>query len=139
MFELDERLRRDTAVVGDFELCRLLIHRDANFPWFILVPRRENVFEIYQLAQADQQQMLRESCLLAETLVDVFSPHKINIATLGNQVPQLHQHHIARFRDDLAWPNPVWGTPPADYEPGALEHRVEQVVGVLQGEHFSPL
>lgn len=137
MFELDERLQRDTVAVGDFTLCRLLIHRDARFPWFILVPRRESVFEIYQLSEEDRIQMLRESCLLAETLVDVFSPDKINIATLGNQVPQLHQHHIARFTTDAAWPNPVWGTPSGEYLPGQLEERMESVSSVLQRDWFS--
>lgn len=137
MFKLDERLQRDTVNVGDFELCRLLIHRDARFPWFILVPRREKIFEIYQLAEGERIQMLRESCRLAEAMVDVFSPDKINIATLGNQVPQLHQHHIARFVTDAAWPNPVWGSAPAEYDAGQLEERLEAVVGVLQGDGFT--
>lgn len=138
MFELDKRLQRDTVAVGDFELCRLLIHRDARFPWFILVPRRESVFEIYQLSEEERLQMLAESCRLAETLVDVFSPDKINIATLGNQVPQLHQHHIARFTTDIAWPNPVWGTPPEEYPAGKLQERMESITSVLQGDRFSP-
>lgn len=137
MFKLDERLQRDTVKIGDFELCRLLIHRDARFPWFILVPRREQVFEIYQLAEEERIQMLRESCQLAETMVDVFAPDKINIATLGNQVPQLHQHHIARFTTDPAWPNPVWGSVPQDYAPGLLEERMEAVASVLLGDGFS--
>ncbi len=137
MFKLDERLQRDTVKVGDFELCRLLIHRDARFPWFILVPRREKVFEIYQLAEDDRIQMLRESCLLAEAMVDVFSPDKINIATLGNQVPQLHQHHIARFVTDAAWPNPVWVSAPDEYDAGKLEQRLEAMVSVLQGDGFT--
>jgi len=138
MFELDERLRSDTVAVGNFELCRLLLHRNANFPWFILVPRRENVFEIYQLGEEDRVQMLRESCTLAETLRDVFAPDKLNIATLGNQVPQLHQHHIARYVGDAAWPNPVWGGPGKAYAPGRMEERAELVVSVLQGDRFTP-
>lgn len=138
MFKLDERLQRDTVTMGGFELCQLLIQRDARFPWFILVPRRADVFEIYQLSQADRVQMLNESCLLAEAMVDVFAPDKINIATLGNQVPQLHQHHIARFSTDPAWPNPVWGSPLEPYAAGQLEERLETMVNVLQGERFIP-
>lgn len=137
MFKLDERLQRDTVTLGDFDLCRLLVHRDARFPWFILVPRRADVFEIYQLSQGERVQMLNESCLLAEAMVDVFAPDKINIATLGNQVPQLHQHHIARFITDPAWPNPVWGSPPEEYAAAQLEERMEAMVRVLQGERFT--
>ncbi len=96
MFELDSALMADTVIIGDFPLCRLLIHRDANYPWFILVPRIADVTEIYHLSEQDQYQLIRESSLLAETLVDVFSPDKVNIATLGNRVAQLHVHHLAR-------------------------------------------
>ena len=75
MFELDSRLVSDTVVVGDFPLCRLLMHRDANYPWFILVPRLEAVTEIYHLSEEDRQQLMRESCQLAEALVDVALSH----------------------------------------------------------------
>lgn len=139
MFELDERLRRDTVSVGDFELSHLLIHKNAHFPWFILVPRRCSAFEIYQLSEEDRVQLLTESCVLSEALVDVFSPDKLNIATLGNQVPQLHQHHIVRYTVDAAWPKPVWDTPAKPYQPGELETRAEMVAGVLQGRCFTPV
>jgi len=139
MFALDPRLAADTLVVGDFPLSRLLLHRDANYPWYILVPRREEVTEIYHLAEDDRQQLLFESCLLAEALVDVFSPDKINIATLGNMVPQLHMHHIARYRDDGAWPNPVWGAqPPRQYTDEQCRQRLESVANVLEGVDFTP-
>ena len=83
--------------------------RDANYPWCILVPDREGITEIYQLSEADQQQLLRESSQLSRAMEAAFNPDKLNVAALGNVVPQLHIHHIARYRTDAAWPAPVWG------------------------------
>ena len=137
MFELHSRLAADTIVVGDFSLSRLLLHRDANYPWFILVPRREEITEIYHLSDADRQQLIHESCQLAESLVDVFSPDKINIATLGNMVPQLHMHHVVRFKSDGAWPNPIWGMLPSlQYSDDLLHDRLEAISNVLEGPDF---
>ncbi len=113
MFVLDSRLEQDTLNLGDFPLCRLLLMNDANYPWFILVPRREEVSELFQLDSADQQALWREATSLAETLKDTFGADKMNVATLGNVVSQLHMHVIARRRDDTAWPAPVWGHKPA--------------------------
>lgn len=109
MFTLDSRLQQDCLLVGDFPLCRLLLMNDASYPWFILVPRREEVSEIFQLDGADQRQLWQETSLLAETLKDTFAADKMNVATLGNVVSQLHMHVIVRRRDDAAWPAPVWG------------------------------
>jgi diadenosine tetraphosphate (Ap4A) HIT family hydrolase len=103
------RLQADCLVIGRFPLCHLLLSKDANYPWFILVPDREQVSEIHQLTDADQRQLIRESSQLARTLERVFEPDKLNIAALGNVVPQLHLHHIVRYRNDPAWPAPVWG------------------------------
>ena len=113
MFSLDSRLQQDTLVVGDFPLCRLLLMNDANYPWFILVPRRESVSELFQLDIADQQSLWQETTRLAEILKDAFSADKMNVATLGNVVSQLHMHVIVRRREDAAWPAPVWGRHPA--------------------------
>lgn len=139
MFELHPRLVADTISVGDFSLCKLLLHRDANYPWFILVPKREDVTEIYHLSEEDRQQLMRESCQLAEALVDVFSADKINVATLGNMVPQLHMHHVVRYKTDGAWPSPIWGIlPPVEYGEQLLNERLELVTNVLEGFDFSP-
>jgi diadenosine tetraphosphate (Ap4A) HIT family hydrolase len=113
MFVLDPRLQQDTLPVGDFSLCRLLLMNDANYPWFVLVPRREEVCELFQLDAGDQQALWQETTMLAETLKDAFGADKMNIATLGNVVGQLHMHVIARRRDDAVWPAPVWGRLPA--------------------------
>lgn len=113
MFELHPQLAADTLVVGDFPLCRLLLMNDSSYPWLILVPRRPNVREIFELSEADQQQLLKESSQLSRVLQDQFNADKLNVAALGNMVPQLHVHHIVRYRTDSSWPKPVWGQHPA--------------------------
>ena len=107
----------------------MLLMRDANYPWFILVPDREGITEIHQLDEADQQRLMHESVLLSQVLERVFSPDKLNIASLGNIVPQCHVHHIVRYRTDVAWPAPVWGRVPLkEYSEDALA----RVVGVMK-------
>ncbi|WP_317929106.1 HIT domain-containing protein [Halioxenophilus sp. WMMB6] len=138
MFKLDAALVSDTVLIGHFPLSLVLLHKDANYPWCILVPQRASIKEIYQLDEEDQIQLLRESCTLSETMVSMFDPDKMNIAALGNMVPQLHIHHVARFKTDGAWPNPIWGTQPAQaYEGEALAKRVSQLRSALDGDDFT--
>jgi diadenosine tetraphosphate (Ap4A) HIT family hydrolase len=113
MFVLHPQLAQDCFAIGRFSLCQLLLMNDRNYPWFVLVPQRDNVSEIYQLSADDQMQLWRESTDLAETLARHFNADKMNLAALGNVVPQLHVHHIVRYRHDPAWPAPVWGKLPA--------------------------
>ena len=109
MFVLDTRLHEDTWLIGDFPLCRLLLSNDSNYPWFILVPRREGISELFQLDDRDQQLMWSETTALAGLLKGLFGADKMNVATLGNVVSQLHMHVIVRYQADAAWPAPVWG------------------------------
>jgi diadenosine tetraphosphate (Ap4A) HIT family hydrolase len=121
MAEIHPQLAADCILLGRFPLCRLLLMNDSNYPWFILVPDRDGIREIYQLDEADRALLLRESCILSEFLMQGFAGDKLNVAALGNQVPQLHLHHIVRYETDPAWPGPVWGRqPPVSYAPGDL-------------------
>jgi diadenosine tetraphosphate (Ap4A) HIT family hydrolase len=95
---------------------------DRNYPWYILVPDRSDIREVYQLTIDDRHQLLVESCLLSEFLMEEFDGDKLNVAALGNQVPQLHLHHVVRYETDPAWPAPVWGRqPPLPYTDDALD------------------
>ena len=133
MIDLHPQLAKDTVVLGQFLLSKLLLMKDANYPWLILVPAREDVTEIFQLDAADQQQLQRESSCVAKLLAEEFNADKINIAALGNIVPQLHIHHIARFENDVAWPSPVWGTCPAKpYSETELETIVSKIKKALE-------
>lgn len=121
MFELHPQLAQDSYTLGNYPLCRLLLINDRQYPWFVLVPRREDIREIYQLSTTDQLQYLRESSELGAELMRVFDGDKLNIGALGNMVPQLHIHHIVRFEADPAWPGPVWGARPMQaYDESAL-------------------
>ena len=109
MFSLHPRLLADCIELGDLPLCKLLLMNDCQYPWFILVPRKSEITEIYELSQADQQQLAKESAILAETLMKHYEGDKMNIAALGNVVSQLHIHHVVRFKTDPSWPDPIWG------------------------------
>ena len=139
MFSLDPRLQEDTYVLGDFPLCRLLLSKDANYPWFILVPRRADISELFQLDDSDQAQLWKETTFLAETLKDSFAADKMNVATLGNVVSQLHMHVIVRRRNDPAWPAPVWGTKPAvAYDVEHIAQIRQRLATVLDDDLHSP-
>ncbi|MVW75315.1 HIT family protein [Pseudomonas xionganensis] len=136
MFTLDSRLQQDTVAVGDFPLCRLLLMNDAQYPWFILVPLREDVSELFQLDERDQRMLWRETTFLAEVLKDSFAADKMNVATLGNMVAQLHMHVIVRRRDDSAWPAPVWGKQAAVPYTAQQVERVKERLRLVLTEDF---
>ncbi|WP_115935507.1 HIT family protein [Aestuariispira insulae] len=108
-FSLHPRLDADTFLLGDLPLCRALLMNDSRFPWLVLVPRRADIREIHQLPETDQFQLLREITQVSAAMETAFSAEKMNVAALGNMVPQLHIHIIARFEADEAWPGPIWG------------------------------
>lgn len=112
-FQLDPRLAADTILLADLPLSRLLMMRDGNYPWLILVPRRAGAVEILDLAAEDRAALWSEIERVAEALRAETAADKLNVAALGNVVAQLHVHVIARFRSDAAWPAPVWGRVPA--------------------------
>ena len=104
----DPRLLNDCELVGRFQLCHVLLMRDANYPWCVLVPDREGMSEVFDLTQEDQQQLNLESNTLLAYMKKEFKADKMNVAALGNVVAQLHIHLIARYENDSAWPGPVW-------------------------------
>lgn len=106
---LHPQLEKDTIVIGKLPLCHVLLMNDANYPWLILVPAGDEVTEIYHLSEDDQSQLAKESNTVLAWMSKEFNADKMNVAALGNVVPQLHIHHIARYTNDPAWPAPVWG------------------------------
>jgi len=136
-FVLDARLAADTVWLGESDLSCLLLMNERRYPWLILVPKRANVTEIYQLPRADQVSLLDESSLVARTLCESFDAFKINLGALGNIVRQLHVHHVARFAGDPAWPGPVWGHSPREpYTPEALSTLVPRLQASALGDAF---
>lgn len=137
MFLLHPRLESDCIFLGDLPLSRLLLMNDTRYPWCILVPRRDDLSEVYQLSGTEQQQLWNESAVLGKGMMEAFGGDKLNLAALGNLVPQLHLHHIVRYRDDVAWPGPVWGVgTPKAYSDVQLEEVRQRLAGVLPSDWF---
>ena len=131
-WHLHPQLADDTVPVMELRLCEVRLMDDANHPWLVLVPKVADAVEIIDLAPAQRTQLSAEIDLAARALKALFKPDKLNVAALGNLVPQLHVHVIARFHDDIAWPRPVWGAADArPYEPEELIERVRSLASVL--------
>ena len=134
-FQLDPQLAGDCIIVGDFPLTRLLLMNDSTYPWFILVPRVDDIQEAYQLNDEQQLELMKESAFLSRQLQSLFNADKINVAALGNVVRQLHVHHVVRTIGDPAWPAPVWGKLPAK---AYLQTEIDQVFERLRSVLISP-
>lgn len=114
-FELDRRLVRDTHDITNLPLCNVRLMDNKLFPWVVLVPRVDGASEWIDLDRVQQHQLSDEIAVVSHILKALVTPEKLNVATLGNQVSQLHIHVIARYKGDKAWPNPVWGGPAEAY------------------------
>ena len=126
------QLKDDCVLLGRFELSTVLLAKDANYPWLILVPELDDITEIFQLTVEQQTQLISESSYLADKMMQHFKGDKMNIAALGNVVPQLHLHHVVRYSSDISWPAPIWGKHPAlKYSEQQLEHRISELNGLL--------
>ena len=111
-WSLHPQLAKDTIDIGDLPLSRVLVIKDANYPWLLLVPRREGAVEIIDLDEVPQAQLMTEITRVSRAVKEITKCDKLNVAALGNMVPQLHIHIIARRTGDVAWPRPVWGVAP---------------------------
>ncbi|TWI04729.1 diadenosine tetraphosphate (Ap4A) HIT family hydrolase [Luteimonas cucumeris] len=132
-WHLHPQLADDTHPLAQFALCELRLMDDANYPWLILVPRVEEAVELLDLDAAQRHALTDEIDRASHALRDLFRPHKLNVAALGNLVPQLHVHVIARYEDDPAWPRPVWGTAAA--RPYAAEMLIERIARLREALH----
>ncbi len=139
MIALHPQLEKDCIALGEFRLCSLLLLNDASYPWFILLPNRDNLSEIFQLGEADQKQLIAESSFFSALLKNDLHADKVNVAALGNMVPQLHIHHIARFKNDPSWPAPVWGAQPAvPYTDEQRQQRITTLRPLLSATSAQP-
>ena len=133
-FALHPQLAADCAVVGDLLLSRVLLMDDSRFPWLILVPRRAAIREIIDLDERDQATLSREIATASRALQALWSPDKLNVGAIGNMVPQLHVHVVARRLTDDAWPRPVWGSGPAKpYDKTEREAAASRLARALGG------
>ena len=131
-WSLHHQLAKDTLEVGDLPLSRLLIIKDSNYPWLLLVPRRAGASDLIDLNEVEQAQLTTEINRVSRALKEITKPDKLNVAALGNQVRQLHVHVIARFATDEAWPAPVWGRgSPVAYDAAARDRLVADLLAHL--------
>jgi diadenosine tetraphosphate (Ap4A) HIT family hydrolase len=131
-FALHLRLEADTAFVADWALSRVLAMNDARYPWLVLVPRRADLTELHDLSAVDRTTLMEEIARAGSALKSLTGAAKINVGALGNLVPQLHIHIVARNPGDFAWPGPVWGQGTAQpYEPAAQTAFVAQLRAAL--------
>ncbi len=141
-FTLHPQLTQDSITLGYFSLCRLLLINDQHYPWTVLVPQVTNIREIYELSSEDQIQLIQESSHLGQNLNHLFQADKINIAAIGNLVPQLHIHHVVRYEHDPAWPAPIWGKLPAiaysEEEQQAIVSKIQNHLLAYQTIKFIP-
>ena len=132
-YALHPQLAADTHPLATLELCELRLMDDANYPWLVLVPRVADARELIDLDAAQRHRLTDEIDLAGRTLRTAFAPFKLNVAALGNLVPQLHVHVIARYQDDPAWPAPVWGRVAArPYPPEALVERIGRLQAAMR-------
>ena len=133
MFFLDSRLKNDTINIGKLQLSQALLMNDSRYPWIILVPELENVYEWTDLSKEDQATLHDESLLIQKVLKNLYDGQSLNVGKLGNIVSQFHLHHIVRFENDPAWPGPVWGHSSAvNYSPQELESRISEIKQALR-------
>ncbi|MGO1502197.1 MAG: HIT domain-containing protein [Marinobacter sp.] len=131
-YRLHERLAADTVSLGFSPLCEIRLMNDQSWPWVLLVPALAGIREIYELSAEQQQVLMQESSALSRGLMEAFGGDKLNVAALGNMVPQLHLHHIVRFEGDPAWPGPVWGQQkPVPYDDDRLADVKKTLAPVL--------
>lgn len=130
-WQLDARLADDSHPVAQLPLCELRLMDDSHHPWLVLVPRVAGATELIDLSESQQHAVLREVTQACRVLRERFAPDKLNVAALGNLVPQLHVHVIARYTGDIAWPRPVWGQ--AAMKPYTPEALVERVAALREG------
>ncbi|MBO0333533.1 HIT family protein [Sneathiella sp. CAU 1612] len=134
MFQLHSQLAKDTFPILTLSLSRVLLMNDARFPWIILVPERPDLVDIHDMNHPDYNALTREIRAASRAMAALFKADKMNVATLGNMVPQLHIHVIARYRGDAAWPAPVWGKGVAEpYEKAAADARIDDIRATLKG------
>ena len=131
-FQLHPQLEADTHLICRTENCQILLMDDARFPWIVLVPEVADIRELYELKERQQQQAYQSILRISKSLAEYSNADKMNVAALGNQVPQLHIHIIARYETDAAWPGPVWGAGQAEpYRPDQLQQKLSDLGATL--------
>lgn len=133
--KLDPRIENDTYLLGHFGESAVLLMRNACYPWLMLVPNTLET-EFHRLDEKEQQQLISQASQLAK-VIEIWQPiDKMNIATIGNVVSQLHIHIVGRRSDDPSWPGVVWGAQPySTYTAELVNNLYALLVDNLSGDY----
>ena len=108
MFNINNKFLKSSHHIADLKLCSVRLHDNSKFPWLILVPKRKYVTDISDLNSKDQLLLMKEIVFVSKLMKKLFKTSKLNVEKIGNIVPQLHIHIIARYKNDSSWPQSVW-------------------------------
>jgi len=127
LFKIDKKLLKSSHHIIDLKLCSIRLHDNSKFPWVILIPKRNNITDISDLNSKDQILLMKEIVHISKIMKKLFKTSKLNVEKIGNIVPQLHIHIIARNIKDSSWPLSVWVTKGKSYSKLALKIMIEKL------------
>ena len=106
--KINKGFLKDSHLIAELKLCSIRLIDNAKFPWIILIPKRKNITDISELNSKDQMLLMKEIVYCSNLMKKIFKTKKLNVEKIGNIVPQLHIHIIARSTKDCTWPLSVW-------------------------------
>ena len=126
-FTIDKKFLKSSHHIADLKLCSIRLHDNSKFPWIILIPKRKDIHDISELNSKDQMLLMKEIVHSSKVMKKIFKTSKLNVEKIGNIVPQLHIHIIARYKKDNIWPLPVWVTKGKAYSKVTLEITISKI------------
>ena len=126
-FKIDKKFLKSSHYIIDIKLCSIRLHDNSKFPWVILIPKRNNITDISDLNSKDQLLLMKEVVYVSKVMKKLFKTSKLNIEKIGNVVPQLHIHIIARSKKDISWPLSVWVVKGKNYSTKLLEEVTNKI------------
>ena len=127
MFKINNKFLKSSHHLLDLKLCTVRLHDNSKFPWIMLIPKRKNINDITDLNAKDQILLMKEIVYSSKVIKKLFKTSKLNVEKVGNIVPQLHIHIIARYKKDISWPLSVWVVKSKSYSSKALKEVVSKI------------
>ena len=131
-FKLHKKFLKSSYHIADLQLCNIRLNDNSKFPWLILIPKRNKIIDISDLNSKDQILLMKEIVYVSKIMKKLFKTSKLNVEKIGNIVPQLHIHIIARSKKDSTWPLSVWVVKGKTYSKLALKNLIEKLRKVLK-------
>ena len=126
-FKLHKKFLISSHHITDLQLCSIRLHDNSKFPWLILIPKRNKITDMSDLNSKDQIQLIKEIVFVSKIMKKLFKTSKLNVEKIGNMVPQLHIHIIARSKKDSSWPLSVWVVKGKSYKVKALKEIISKI------------